>query len=81
MALQYVLPLRWLGGLEGHRGRPEYNIRGHSTTTWTEFCNFLTPFLLRGQFLYPECGQKHAFFDPLPPYLVHVVILKYIKVY
>ena len=29
---------------------------------------------LRGQFLYPERGQKQTFFDPLPPHLVHVVI-------
>ena len=30
---------------------------------------------MRGQFLYPECGQKQIFFDPLPPpNLVHVVI-------
>ena len=28
----------------------------------------------RGQFLYPERGQKQIFFDPLPPRLVHVVI-------
>ena len=41
-------------------------VRGHSTTTWTEFCHFLTP-PLRGQFLYPELGQKQTFFDPLPP--------------
>ena len=37
------------------------NIRGHSTTTWTEFCHFL-----RGQFLDHERGQKQTFFDPLP---------------
>ena len=29
---------------------------------------------VRGQFLYPEHGQKQTFFDPLPPHLVHVVI-------
>ena len=29
---------------------------------------------LRGQFLYPERGEKQTFFDPLPPHLVHVVI-------
>ena len=29
---------------------------------------------LRGQFLYPERGQKHTFFDPLLPHRVHVVI-------
>ena len=37
---------------------------GHSTTTGTEFC----------QFLYPVCGQKYNFFRPPPPHLVHVVI-------
>ena len=52
----------------------KHAIRGHSTTTWTDFCNFLTPYPLRGQFLYPERGQKQAFFDPLPPHLFHVVI-------
>ena len=42
--------------------------RRHSTTTWTEFCHFLTPpHPLRGQFLYPERGQKQTFFDPLLP--------------
>ena len=35
---------------------------------------FDPPSLLRGQFLYPECGQKKTFFDPYPPHLVHVVI-------
>ena len=47
--------------------------RGHTATTWTEICPFLTPFLRR-QFLYPERGQKQTFFDPFPPHLVHVVI-------
>ena len=42
-------------------------IRGHSTTTWTQFCCFLTPpGPPRGQFLYPEHGQKQTFFDPPP---------------
>ena len=36
-----------------------FHLRGHSTTTWTEFCHFLTPPLLRGQVLYPERGQKY----------------------
>ena len=46
----------------------------HSTIMWTEFCHFLTTPPLRGQFLYPECGQKQTFFDTLsPPHLVHVV--------
>ena len=34
---------------------------------------FSDPPPLRGQFLYPERGQKQTFFDP-PPHLVHVVI-------
>ena len=46
-------------------------IRGHSTTTWTEFCHFLTPLPLREQFLYPERGH---FLTPSPPHLVHLVI-------
>ena len=48
--------------------------RGHSTTTWTEFMIFLTPPPLRWQFLYPGRGLQQTFFDPLPPYLFHVVI-------
>ena len=51
-----------------------FHLRGHSTTTWTEFCHFLTPPLLRGQFLYSKRGQKQTFFDTLPSHLVHVVI-------
>ena len=47
--------------------------RGHSTTTWTEFCHFDPP-PLRGLFLYPERGKKQTFFDPLPPNIVQVVI-------
>ena len=46
-------------------------LRGHSTTTWTKFCHFFTLPTLCGQFIYPEHGQKHTFFDPLPPH--HVV--------
>ena len=53
--------------------RIEFLLRGHSTTTWTEFCHFLTPTPLGGQFLYPERGQKQTFFDP-SSHLVHVVI-------
>ena len=40
-----------------------FQVRGHSTTTWTEFCR-----LLRGQFLYPERGQKQTFFDVVIEY-------------
>ena len=35
---------------------------------------FFDPPPLRGQFLYPERGQKQTFFDPSPLHLVHVVI-------
>ena len=35
---------------------------------------FDTPTPLRGQFLYPEHGQKWTFFDPLPPHLANLVI-------
>jgi hypothetical protein len=35
---------------------------------------FDVPHPLRGQFLYPERGQKQTFLDPLPPHLVRVVI-------
>ena len=38
------------------------------------FAIFWPPSPLRGQFLYPKCGQKQTFFDPFPPHLVHVVI-------
>ena len=44
-------------------------LRGHSTTTWTEFGHFLTPPPWVDNFytiLYPECGQKQTCFDPLP---------------
>ena len=52
-----------------------YNLpRGHSTTTWTEFCNFLTPLPFVRTVLYPERGQKQTFLTPSPPHLVHVVI-------
>ena len=59
--------------IQGGNFRLIGHVRGHSTTTWTEFCYFLTPPPLRGQFLYPECGQNQTFL-PTPPHLVHVVI-------
>ena len=52
---------------------------GLSNNTKGAFNNYVDrfwPFLdppLRGQFLYPERGQKQLFFAP-PPHLVHVVI-------
>ena len=54
--------------------KKERETRDHSTTTWTELCHVFDPPPLRGQFLYPERGQKQTFLDPLPPHLVHVVI-------
>jgi hypothetical protein len=57
--------------------------KGAKWLPWTENLNFPPirwPFFdppppMRGQFLYPECGQKPTFFDPLPPpHLVHLVI-------
>ena len=56
-------------------GRLSLQIRGHSTTTWTEFCHFLTPPPLRGQFLYPERGQKQIFFDPISPLILSTQLL------
>ena len=35
---------------------------------------FFDPPPLRGQFLYPERGQKQTFLTPSPPHLVHVII-------
>ena len=40
-------------------------IRGHSTTTWTKFCDFLTP---------PPCVDKNRHFLTPSPHLVHIVI-------
>ena len=41
-------------------------LRGHSTTTWTEFCHFLIPPPMRGEFLYPKRRQKQTFLTPPP---------------
>ena len=57
-------------------------LRGHSTTTWTEFCRFLPP---------PPCVDssytlgvdKNRYFLTPSPHLVHVVIewpLTYLKI-
>ena len=47
-----------ISGLRSTKSLLVMMVRGHSTTTWTEFCHFLTPPPLRGHFLYPERGQK-----------------------
>ena len=52
-------------------------IRGHSTTTWTEFCHFLTPASLCGQFLYHVRGQKQTFFDSLPLILSTYIVIEW----
>ena len=39
----------------------EFELRGHSTTTWTKFC-ISYPAPLHGQFLYPGLGQKTDIF-------------------
>ena len=44
----------------------EYAYEKHSTTTWIEFCHFLTT-PLRGQFLYPEREQTWTFLEPPYP--------------
>ena len=44
----------------------EFELRGHSTTTWTKFCIFY-PAPLHGQFLYLGRGQKTDIFW-LPPH-------------
>ena len=56
-------------------GRLSLQIRGHSTTTWTEFCHFLTPPPPCGQFLYPEHGQKQTFFHPTPTPILSTQLL------
>ena len=38
--------------------RPITQLRGHSTTTWTEFCYFFDPPTLRGQF-YTQSVDKN----------------------
>ena len=50
----------------GDGGRTE--VRGHSTTTWTEFCNFLTPPLPScvDSFYTLSVDKKRHFFTPPP---------------
>ena len=47
---------------------------GHSMTTWTQFCPFLTTTDLYVDIFNPEHGHKGDFLDHLTPLLVHVVI-------
>ena len=50
-----------------------FELRGHSTTTWTEFCHFLKHFAWT--VFIPWALTKTDIFWPLPPsYLVHVLI-------
>ena len=51
-----------------------FQVRGHTMTTWTQFCPFLTTTYLNVDIFNPERGQKQRFLDHLPPLLVHVVI-------
>ena len=48
-------------------------VRGHSTTTWTEFCNFWTPLPCVDSF-YTLSVDKKIFLTPSPPHHVHVFI-------
>ena len=49
-------------------------VRGHSTTTWTEFCHFLTPRTVLDSFYTLSVDKNRHFLTPSPPHLVHVVI-------
>ena len=46
-------------------------IRGHSTTTWTEFCHFSTPCV--DSFYTLSVDKNIHFLTPSPPHLVHIV--------
>ena len=51
------------------------HVRGHSTTTWTEFCHFLVPPPSCVDSFYTLSVDKYRhFLTPSPPHLVHVVI-------
>ena len=49
-------------------------VRGHSTTTWTEFCHFLTPPPSCVDSFYTLSVDKNRYFLTPSPHLVHVVI-------
>jgi hypothetical protein len=48
-----------------------FPLRGHSVTTWTEFCHFLT---LRGQIYTVSLDQNRNLLTPSLPHHVNVVI-------
>ena len=50
------------------------DIRGHSATTWTEFCHFLNPPSPAWTVFMPWALTKTDIFWPPPPQLVQVVI-------
>ena len=59
---------RYLNPIETAKQRSKIiqnHVRGHSTTTWTEFCHSLTPLPCMDSFLYPKAkrGQKQTFLD------------------
>ena len=48
---------------------------GHSATTWTEFCYFLTPSPLSvDRFFTLSVDKNRQFLTPSPLHLVHIVI-------
>ena len=57
-----------------HTQHMKYFVRGHSTTTWTEFYDFFSPPPPAWTVFIPLAWTKTDILDPLPPHLVHVVI-------
>ena len=50
-------------------------LRGHSTTTWTEFCHFLMPPPpCMGSFYTLRVDRNRYFLTPSPPHLAHLII-------
>ena len=51
------------------------SLRGHSTTTWTQFCHFFTSALpCLDNFYTLSMDKNRHFFTPSPPHLFHIVI-------
>ena len=48
-------------------------VKGHSTTTWTNFCHFLTPPPCIDSFYTLSVNRNRQFLTPSPPHLVYVV--------